>query len=111
MRWQYWAKRSTSATTQAAPGKTVPHSTPIVNGPDEVTLGPRPEIAAMLRADKIQNYKDVLLYHRDTCPRRGKLHRNFRIWLERLGVSLERFADWFERLRAAGARVSVAQVR
>ncbi len=85
-------------------------STRTVAGPNEVDLGPLPEVAAMLRADKIQNYKDFLLHHRETHPRRAELDRYFRIWLARLGLSLAQFADWFERLQPEGARVPATQV-
>lgn len=65
----------------------------------EIALGPLPEVAAMLRADKVQNYKDFLLHHRDTHPRREALDRYFRLWLERLDVSDEAFARLFAALQ------------
>lgn len=60
----------------------------------EIALGPLGEVADMLRADKVQNYKDFLLYHAQTHPRRAVLDRYFRLWLERLGVEPERFEAW-----------------
>ncbi len=77
----------------------------LVGSAAEVALGPLPEVAAMLRADKVQNYKDFLLYHRETHPRRAALDRYFRTWLERLEVPLPRFADWFDRLQVGADKV------
>ena len=68
--------------------------------PAVLDLGPLPQIALMLRADKIQNYKDFLLYHRDTHPRAAELHAYFQTWFTRLDISREDFASWCERLRS-----------
>lgn len=57
----------------------------------EIPLSPLPEVNQMLVADKVQNRKDFLLHHRHSHPRRAELDRYFRLWLERLGVSEERF--------------------
>ena len=43
--------------------------------------GPLVEVAQMLWADKLQNYKDFLLYHKDTHPRSLELDYYFRTWL------------------------------
>jgi hypothetical protein len=51
-----------------------------------------PEIKEMLTADKIQNYKDFLLYHKDTHPRSAALESYFHNWFELLGVDYE--GDW-----------------
>ena len=41
----------------------------------------------MLRADKVQNYKDFLAHHVKSHPRRDALDRYFRNWLSRLDIS------------------------
>lgn len=48
--------------------------------------GPLPEIRQMLIADKVQNYKDYLLYHAGTHRRGRELEVYFRTWLKELGV-------------------------
>lgn len=68
--------------------------------PSEIHLGPLSEVHDMLRADKIQNFKDFLLCHRQSHPRSAALERYFRNWLIRLGVDRETFALLFERLQA-----------
>jgi hypothetical protein len=74
-------------------------STRVISDIGEIHLGPLPEVALMLKADKIQNYKDFLLYHRETHPRRAELESYFRSWLARLDISDEEFAGWLERLQ------------
>jgi hypothetical protein len=54
------------------------------------------EVNEMLVADKVQNRKDFLLYHRGKHERSDALDLYFRRWLERLGVSEERFADPYD---------------
>ena len=48
------------------------------------------EVKEMLTADKIQNYKDFLLYHQGTHPRSAALETYFRNWFELLGVDYDR---------------------
>jgi hypothetical protein len=79
-----------------------------VDSVDDIALGPLADVADMLRADKVQNYKDFLLHHRDSHPRRDALDRYFRLWLERLGISRETFATLFERLQTRPERVPLA---
>jgi hypothetical protein len=76
---------------------------------EEIGLSPLSEVNGMLRADKIQNYKDFLIYHAQTHPRRGALQRYFRQWLERLGVEDEVFARWRASLDVARRARVVAQ--
>ena len=52
---------------------------------EDIALSPLAEVNAMLRADKIQNYRDFLAHHAATHPRAAALDRYFRLWLERLG--------------------------
>ena len=51
----------------------------------DIALGPLEEVHDMLRADKLQNYKDFLAHHA-SHPRAAALDRYFRLWLERLGI-------------------------
>lgn len=53
----------------------------------EIDLGVLPEVVDMLRADKVQNYKDFLAHHAKSHPRRDALDRYFRNWLARLEIS------------------------
>ncbi len=68
---------------------------------DEITLGPLPEVHAMLVADQVQNRKDFDLHHRGTHPRSDALERYFALWLQRLGVDEAQY-------RALVARITVA---
>lgn len=72
-----------------------------MNGPEEVRLSPIAAVQDMLRADKVQNYKDFLLHHRGVHPRSEALERYFVTWLRRLDVSRRDFLRWFERLQAS----------
>ena len=74
---------------------------------EEIALSPLPEVTDMLRADKVQNYKDFLLHHRDTHPRAAALERYFQQWLRRLSIGEERFGEWFSALQVGGERVAL----
>ncbi|MDB4931156.1 MAG: hypothetical protein JWM10_3640 [Myxococcaceae bacterium] len=74
----------------------------------EIALSPLPEVADMLRADKVQNYKDFLLHHGDAHPRAAALHRYFAQWLARLGVGEARFSEWFVSLQVGGERTALS---
>ncbi|CAM9239173.1 unnamed protein product [Heterosigma akashiwo] len=56
-------------------------------GLDEFKLSPIKEVNDMLIADKIQNYKDFLLYHKGSHPHSKRLENYFREWMTKLGVS------------------------
>lgn len=81
-----------------------------LRGPEDIPLPPIREVRDMLVGDKVQNYKDFLLYHSQTHPRRHELDRYFRLWLERLEVSPELFAKWFKMLQVTRKPLSVPQV-
>lgn len=55
-----------------------------INNISEIHLSPLNEVNDMLIADKIQNYKDFLLYHKDTHPRSKELDKYFNNWLDKL---------------------------
>lgn len=57
----------------------------------KIDLGPLPEVADMLRADKIQNYAEFLRNHQTSHPRAKELDAYFQTWLSRLGIDDERF--------------------
>lgn len=50
-----------------------------------------PEVKHMLIADKVQNYKDFLIYHVETHQRSSQLDAYFITWLLHLGVSRQQF--------------------
>lgn len=56
----------------------------VINSIDDIELGPVPGIRQMLIADKIQNYKDFLIYHKDTHERAAELDEYFKNWLAKL---------------------------
>lgn len=72
--------------------------------PEAIGLSPLPEVNAMLVADKVQNAKDFILYHRGSHPRTESLERYFHFWLARLGVRPEEFARYFTALQSEGPR-------
>lgn len=55
-----------------------------INSIDEIKLSPIIEVNDMLIADKIQNYKDFLLYHKNSHPRAKDLDKYFNNWLDKL---------------------------
>lgn len=75
----------------------------VVNGTaDEIffngrpTTGPLLDVLQMLQADKIQNYKDFLLYHDGKHARSKELNLYFKTWFNVLGVT--NFSEWFNDL-------------
>lgn len=55
--------------------------------------GPLRWVQEMLIADKVQNYKDFLTYHKATHPRSGALDAYFNAWLQCLNVNPVRFQE------------------
>ncbi len=51
---------------------------------DEVRLSPLKDVSDMLIADKIQNYKDFLLYNKNKHPRSKELDDYFNNWINKL---------------------------
>jgi hypothetical protein len=70
---------------------------PCVTYDQKPKLSPLYGVTQMLRADKIQNYKDFLLYHKDSHARTVELHKYFEVWLDVLNVD---FPKWMEDLVA-----------
>lgn len=66
-----------------------------INNIDEITLSPLTEVNGMLKADKIQNYKDFLKYHVNTHERAKELDVYFNNWLKKLDITKEQFTDYF----------------
>lgn len=60
-------------------------STRHVQSVDEIALS-LPQVTKMLIADKVQNYKDFITYHKSTHPRSIELSQYFNNWLTRLTV-------------------------
>lgn len=65
---------------------------------DDINLGPLPEVRDMLIADKVQNYKDFIQYHRRTHQRSIQLTMYFENWLKKLNISHEQFETWSRML-------------
>lgn len=52
------------------------------------------EVRDMLVADKVQNYKDFLLFHKDTHERSNALDKYFNLWIDKLDAK-EIFNDFY----------------
>lgn len=71
----------------------------VISSIDEINLSPIQIVNDMLKADKIQNYKDFILYHIDTHPRSKELDQYFKNWLKKLEITNEEFQKWFQILQ------------
>ena len=58
---------------------------------DDIELSPLPEVNEMLVADKIQNYKDFLIYHAATHARAQELDEYFQNWIKKLDIDFSPF--------------------
>lgn len=56
-----------------------------------IRLSPLTDVNEMLVADKVQNYKDFITYHKNTHHRSQQLTDYFDMWLSRLGITPEHF--------------------
>ncbi len=62
------------------------------------TLSPLKEVNDMLIADKLQNYKDFLLYHKKTHKRSEDLEIYFHSWLNALGMPIRKTQDLMQNI-------------
>lgn len=62
------------------------HNLDVIRPSDVIRLSPLDDVNNMLIADKIQNYKDFLIYHYGTHEQSDKLNQYFINWLTALGV-------------------------
>lgn len=56
-----------------------------------IKLSPLFEVNEMLIADKVQNRKDFVTYHKATHDRSGQLDLYFKLWLEALDINEETY--------------------
>lgn len=56
----------------------------VIQSLDDIKLSPLKDVNDMLIADKIQNYKDFIIYHKGTHPRSKELDAYFKHWLDKL---------------------------
>jgi hypothetical protein len=63
------------------------------NKKEDVVNPIHPQVKAMLVADKIQNYKDFMLHHAETHPRRRELFDYFHNWFEILQLDGEQVVN------------------
>lgn len=68
----------------------------VISSIEQISLSPLKQVNDMLMADKIQNYKDFIVYHRGRHSRSDNLETYFNNWLRRLDVC--NFEHWFSYL-------------
>lgn len=73
----------------------------------EPSWGPLDAVKEMLIADKVQNYKDFIIYHSDTHERRDELDLYFRVWLKVLGIDDTEYRRLVEVAFDATSKTSV----
>ena len=56
-----------------------------------IKLSPLESVNHMLVADKVQNYKDFLLYHASSHPRAAQLTTYFKNWLKALSITTAQY--------------------
>jgi hypothetical protein len=61
----------------------------IINSLNEIKLSPIKEVNYMLVADKVQNYKDFMLYHYNKIENSSLLLDYFGTWFSKLNISNE----------------------
>jgi hypothetical protein len=76
----------------------------LISSADDIPLSPLDEVNDMLRADKVQNWKDFVRHHRGTHPRSAELERYFKLWHSALSLSQARVAALVELAEAGTTR-------
>lgn len=64
-----------------------------INSLNDIKLSPLDEVNELLIADKVQNYKDFLLYHYGTHARSNELNQYFNNWIDKL--QCRDIFDWY----------------
>lgn len=70
-----------------------------INSIEDINLSPLQEVNDMLIADKIQNYKDFIIYHSKSHDRKDILDTYFKNWLIKLNISMYRFEELSDKLK------------
>lgn len=70
-----------------------------INNLHDIELSPLRAVNEMLIADKVQNKKDFIIYHKGTHPRSDELEEYFNNWLERLGVSDRTYQEYVKIMK------------
>ena len=73
-------------------------STRSIKSIEEISLSPTLQVNQMLTADKIQNYKDFLIYHKKSHIRSVELEQYFKNWLDKLEIIEEQFLSYKNQL-------------
>lgn len=70
---------------------------------EDIQMSVYPEVKDMLIADKIQNYKDFLLYHKGTHPNSDRLIQYFNDWLNKLECQqqFQQYMDYAKHLEGS----------
>lgn len=65
----------------------------VVKAASLIRLSPLRDVNDMLIADKVQNRKDYVTYHKATHARSVEIDIYFKMWLARLNVSSQQYSD------------------
>ncbi len=65
---------------------------------DDIKLSPLQDVNDMLKADKIQNYKDFVLHHYGKHERSDILNKYFHNWFDRLQMTRREVSQYIRRL-------------
>lgn len=64
-----------------------------INNKFDIKLSPIEVVNQMLTLDKVQNYKDFIVYHKETHPKSAELEEYFNNWLDRLLVDKKTYEE------------------